>query len=140
LVEALVTEASRQGGIQRTTTTASPESDDIIALVQKHLSSTQSRPSPHKSGTAVQVFALPVFGKSHDALVTGGPHIVWQWIKPSSPYRKRGWWELTLEEVLTDGEWSAGKGIQLLVGGVSDEVHESMKRGEVKPFVLRDGQ
>jgi hypothetical protein len=47
--------------------------------------------------------------------------LVWKWAKPQSAYRKSGAWEMTLEKAVIDGEWSAGKGMVILVKSVRDE-------------------
>ena len=48
---------------------------------------------------------------------------MWKWIKPESSYGvTSGFWETDLERAITDGEWRAGKELQLLVRGVSEQV------------------
>lgn len=54
-------------------------------------------------------------------------------MKPSSVYnRKCDCWELTIPKALEDGEWNAGKDLDLLVRGVSEEMIERVKARRVE--------
>lgn len=150
LVKTLVTEAIEQccKRTQRSNlTTASPESDGVVAWIQKHLSSHHHSSLPTTASdtstatTPVQVFALPVFSRSPTVLIAGqGPHLVWGMLKPTSPKFEGGGWQLELNEYLW--HWELGPGwdcyrkypIRLLVSGATDEMYEGMVKGESRPF------
>jgi hypothetical protein len=71
--------------------------------------------------TQVQLFGLEALRESDDGWFSPGGKLVWKWAKPQSAYRKSGAWETTLEKAVIDGEWSAGKGMVVLVKSVRDE-------------------
>ena len=150
LIETFVIEAVKQGcgGIRPTDiTTASPESDNIIAWIQKyHLSPSTQPSSPTATNcasttetTLVQLYALPVFSRSPSVLVAGrGPHMLWGFLKPMNRYHEGPGWCLTLDELLSRGEkhaeWEGTKyAMRLLVGGVIDETYEGMVKRESWP-------
>lgn len=63
---------------------------------------------------------------------------MWKWAKPTSLYgRKTGFWEVELGKAIEDGEWMAGKELQILVMGVPDgnaeDLKDRMKFGILKP-------
>lgn len=151
LVKTLVTEAIEQCGerTQRTNlTTASPDSGDLIAWIQKYHLSCHPQPHPSTTTTAdtsiitapVRLFALPVFSRSPSVLIAGqGPHMVWGMLKPTSPHREGCGWHLELNEYLWHWELGPEWGeyrkhpIRLLISGATDEMYEGMVRGESRP-------
>jgi hypothetical protein len=83
-------------------------------------------------GTFVRFFSFPVFTPSPDQLL-GDDDLrpVWKWAKPDSRYdRKAGFWEAELGDALEDGEWSGGRGLMVLVRGVSEEMRRVIARGD----------
>ncbi|OBT75507.1 hypothetical protein VF21_04916 [Pseudogymnoascus sp. 05NY08] len=86
---------------------------EIIPHIVAQLSSL-----PPNKGLSVQFFSIPVFGNSAEGLLTDGPIPLWKWPKPTSLYgRKTGFWEVELGKAIEDGEWMAGKELQILVKG-----------------------
>jgi hypothetical protein len=89
---------------------------EIIPHIVAHLSSL-----PQNKGLSVQLFSIPVFGSSAEELLAGEPIPRWKWAKPTSVYgQKSGSWEVELGKAIEDGEWSAGKDLQILVKGVPE--------------------
>jgi hypothetical protein len=140
-IETLLTEAAKQGlGRTQPThfTTASSDSVDVIAWIQKHCLSSHEQPHPSTT-TLVRVLAFPVFSRSPSSLIVGhGPRLVWGFLKPTSPDQEGGGWRLELEDLLLGAElgaeWDSGKyATRLLVAGVSDEAYDAMIRGESWP-------
>ena len=81
----------------------------------------------------VRLFSFPVFSGSPTEIFSDGLLPIWKWVKPSSVYnRKCGRWEPTIQKALEDGEWNAGKDLDLLVRIVSEEMMERVKAGGVK--------
>ncbi|RAQ53905.1 hypothetical protein AFGD_007711 [Aspergillus flavus] len=79
------------------------------------------------------VFVITVFGVKSEGLLTGGLAPVWKWAKPESVYYPRtGFWEAEVESVLADAEWMAGRGLQLLMQGVSEETKQELRRARSK--------
>ncbi len=73
-------------------------------------------------GELLRFFSFPVLSHSPVGVLSDGPRARWMWSKPGSVYdRKAGRWGADLAKVLEDGEWSAGRGLALLVKGVADE-------------------
>lgn len=101
---------------------------EIIPRIVAQLSSL-----PQNKGLSVQLFSIPVFGSSAEGLLAGGPIPVWKWAKPTSLYgRKIGPWEIELGKAIEDGEWTAGKELQILVKGVSEENAENLRKHRAK--------
>lgn len=101
---------------------------EIIPRIVAHLSSL-----PQNKGLSVQLFSIPVFGNSVEGLLTGGPIPVWKWAKPASVYgRKTGSWEIELGKAIEDGEWTAGKELQILVKGIPEENAEYLRKHGAK--------
>ncbi|KFY08523.1 hypothetical protein V492_06160 [Pseudogymnoascus sp. VKM F-4246] len=106
---------------QSPTISSDPE---IIPRIVAHLSSL-----PQNEGLSVQLFSLPVFGSNAEHLLTDGPIPVWKWAKPASLYSpKAGSWKVELGEAIEDGEWTAGKELQILVKGVSEEIADDLRK------------
>ncbi|KAI1461494.1 hypothetical protein F4805DRAFT_284809 [Annulohypoxylon moriforme] len=84
---------------------------------------------PTHGGLSVQVFAIPVQSDTVDGLVSDREHKpVWKWSKPDSSYEpKAGFWEVGIDQAVEDGEWRAGKDLQLLVRGIPTEEVEALK-------------
>lgn len=58
--------------------------------------------------------------------------------KPTSLYgRKTGFWEVELGKAVEDGEWVAGKELQILVKGVPDGNAEDLKKYRMKFGILK---
>ncbi|KAE8133344.1 hypothetical protein BDV38DRAFT_274426 [Aspergillus pseudotamarii] len=80
-----------------------------------------------------RIFVITVFGVESEDLLRGGLAPVWKWAKPESVYYPRtGFWEAEVESVLADAEWMAGRGLQLLVQGVSEERKQKLRRAKSK--------
>jgi hypothetical protein len=92
---------------------------------------------PQNEGLSVQLLSMPMFVNSVEGLLTGCPIPLWKWAKPTSLYgRKTGFWEVELGKAIEDGEWMAGKELQILVKGVPDGMDlmkHRMKFGILKP-------
>lgn len=102
--------------------------EELIPGIVAQLSSL-----PQNKGLSVQLFSMPVFGSSAEELLTGGPIPAWKWAKPASLYdRKTGFWEIELGKAIEDGEWTAGKELQILAKGVSEESAEDLRKSRVK--------
>lgn len=71
--------------------------------------------------TQVRMFEIKVRREDDDGWLVPDGKLMWKWVKPQSVYRKSGAWETTLEKAIVDGEWSAGKGMVILVKSVRDE-------------------
>ncbi|KAE8322068.1 hypothetical protein BDV39DRAFT_210094 [Aspergillus sergii] len=83
------------------------------------------------------VFVITVFGVESEGLLTGGLVPVWKLAKPESVYYPRtGFWEAEAEPVLADAEWMAGRGLQLLVQGVSEETKQKLRRARSKTISI----
>ncbi|KFY58165.1 hypothetical protein V496_06232 [Pseudogymnoascus sp. VKM F-4515 (FW-2607)] len=97
---------------------------EIIPHIVAQLSSL-----PQNKGLSVQLFSIPVFGNSEEGLLAGGPVPLWRWAKPASIYgRKAGSWEVELGKAIEDGEWTAGKELQILVKGVPEGSAEDLRK------------
>lgn len=96
--------------------------------IMARLSTARHRTSTH-AGPSVQVFAFPVQSGTADGLVSDRTQKpVWKWSKPNSYYySKTGFWEVEIDRAVEDGEWRAGRELQLLVRGVSTEKLEALK-------------
>ncbi|KFZ01691.1 hypothetical protein V501_09855 [Pseudogymnoascus sp. VKM F-4519 (FW-2642)] len=106
---------------------------EIIPHIVAQLSSL-----PQNDGLSVQLFSIPVFGNSAEELLIGGPIPLWKWAKPTSIYgRKTGFWEVELGKAIEDGEWMAGKELQILVKGVPDGSAEDLKKHRMKFGILK---
>ncbi|KAK2768225.1 hypothetical protein FQN54_000077 [Arachnomyces sp. PD_36] len=98
---------------------------DIISRILKRVRNTPSSPQD----VPIQLFAISVLSNNGTgALFTGGPFPLWKWVKPESVYSEfslRGVlasnWETDMEKLIAKGEWTAGKDLQLLLRGVSEE-------------------
>jgi hypothetical protein len=73
------------------------------------------------NATTVQLFGIKVLREDDDGWLAPGGRLMWKWVKPRSIYRTSGSWETTLEKAVVGGEWSAGKGMVILVKSVHDE-------------------
>lgn len=71
--------------------------------------------------TQVQLFSIKVLRENDGGWLVPENKLMWKWVKPQSIYRKSGSWETTLEKAVVDGEWSAGKGMVILVQSIHDE-------------------
>lgn len=97
---------------------------EIIPRIVAQLSSLSQN-----KGLSVQLLSIPVFGSSAEELLTSGSIPVWKWAKPGNLYgRKTGSWEIELGKAIEDGEWTAGKELQILVKGVSEENAEDLRK------------
>lgn len=73
-------------------------------------------------GTFRQFFSFPVFSNRPDLYFSDdGLLPAWKWVKPDGEYRKKGFWEAELREALQDGERTGGRGLMVLMGGVSEQ-------------------
>jgi len=73
-------------------------------------------------GTFRQFFSFPVFSNRPDLYSSDdGLLPAWKWVKPDGEYRKKGFWEAELREALQDGERTGGRGLMILMGGVSEQ-------------------
>ncbi|KAI0888813.1 uncharacterized protein GGS22DRAFT_63294 [Annulohypoxylon maeteangense] len=104
-----------------------PSSEIITRL------SAAPRHPPTDSGLSIQVFAIPVQSNTIGDLFGNGVHkLVWKWAKPDSYYEpKTGFWEVEMDRAVEDGEWRAGRNLQLLVRGVSSKEFEALKKHRV---------
>jgi hypothetical protein len=93
---------------------------------------TNLRCDQSDGGLKVQVFSITVFGDESGNLVQKDCRLLWKWIKPQSPYRKSGFWDHKLTQVLMDAEWTAGKDVVLLAKGVGEEEYDRVVKGEKK--------
>ncbi|KFY34616.1 hypothetical protein V494_06618 [Pseudogymnoascus sp. VKM F-4513 (FW-928)] len=94
---------------------------------------TQLSSLPQNKGLSVQLFSMPVFGSSAEGLLPGGPIPTWKWSKPASLYgQKTGSWEIELGKAIEDGEWTAGKDLQILVKGISEESADDLRKSRAK--------
>ena len=66
-------------------------------------------------GSLFNFFSFPVLSSYSDEILHDGLVPVWRWVKPNSPYRKAGFWEVGLQQALEDGEWNGGKKLSLLI-------------------------
>ncbi|OBT55388.1 hypothetical protein VE04_04632 [Pseudogymnoascus sp. 24MN13] len=106
---------------------------EIISHIVAQLSSL-----PQNEGLSVQLFSMPVFVNSVEGLLSGSPIPLWKWAKPTSLYgRKTGFWEVELAKAIEDGEWMAGKELQILVKGVPDGNAEDLKKDRMKFGILK---
>lgn len=106
---------------------------EIIPHIVAQLSSL-----PQNKGLSVQLFSIPVFGNSAEGLLTGGPIPLWKWAKPTSIYgRTMGSWELELGKAIEDGEWTAGKELQILAKGAPDGNAEDLRKHRAKFGILK---
>jgi hypothetical protein len=81
---------------------------------------------------------MPVFGDSEEGLLTGGPIPLWKWAKPTNIYgRNTGFWKVELGKAIEDGEWMAGKELQILVKGVPDGSAEDLMKHRTKFGILK---
>lgn len=115
----------------------SPFSSDaeIISCILERVHRTPSSPQD----ITVQLFAISVLSNSTGALFTGGPFPLWKWAKPESVYGEltfqgvlTGSWETDVEKLIAKGERSAGKDLQLLMRGVSEERGEEHRQSNDK--------
>ncbi|ETS86266.1 hypothetical protein PFICI_00094 [Pestalotiopsis fici W106-1] len=86
----------------------------------------------------VEVFTIPVFGASPDALLEDRLTPIWKWSKSNSVYfPKSGFWEADLKAALDDGEWNAGRDLRLLLRGATEYevkmIRESETRFKIMP-------
>ncbi|KAI1101207.1 hypothetical protein F4804DRAFT_335502 [Jackrogersella minutella] len=105
----------------------SPSSEIIARL---------SAAPPTHGSLPIQVFAIPVQSDTANGL-TGDPahKPVWKWSKPDSHYEpKTGYWEADVDVAIEDGEWRAGKDLQLLVRGATAEEVEALRNRRTNPF------
>ncbi|KAG7288036.1 hypothetical protein NEMBOFW57_007556 [Staphylotrichum longicolle] len=77
---------------------------------------------PGPVGMLVRFFAFPVYTNDPELegrVLRGGREFpVWKWVKPGGGYRRQGVWEAELGTALEEGEWNAGRGLDVLMGGV----------------------
>ncbi|KAL6717722.1 hypothetical protein ACLMJK_005637 [Lecanora helva] len=98
--------------------------DDRISRLVRRLKGIHGIQS---EGIPIQMSTIPVLSDSQEALWTDGQGPVWKWIKPESSYDvTSGFWETDLERAITDGEWRAGRDLQLLVRGVTEQMREEL--------------
>ncbi|EUC41929.1 hypothetical protein COCMIDRAFT_39963 [Bipolaris oryzae ATCC 44560] len=83
-------------------------------------------------GVELQIFSVQIFGDEGGNLVSEGCNLLWKWTKEQSPYRKSGFWDHKLAQVLVDAEWTAGEGVVILAKGVDEEEYERVVKGEIK--------
>lgn len=97
------------------------------------MSKLSPRLTSHRSveTTEVQLFSIKVLCMENEWLVRD-KKLVWKWVKPQSMYTTSGFWEMTLERVFVDAEWSAGTGISIVVKSVDDEEFGEIEKGRVK--------
>ncbi|KAF5851519.1 hypothetical protein GGP41_004325 [Bipolaris sorokiniana] len=84
-------------------------------------------------GVELRVFSILIFGDENGNLVPEGCNLLWKWAKEQSQYRKSGFWDHRLAQVLVDAEWTAGKGVVILAKGVDEEEYEKVVKGAIKP-------
>ena len=84
-----------------------------------------------EQGDRVRFFSFPVWSDSPTDPFGGGLlRPVFKWAKPNGVYRTAGFWEADLHTAVEDGEWNGGRGLMLLVSGVSEEILRIVKAGE----------
>jgi hypothetical protein len=106
---------------------------EVISVILSHLQSPSLASSTQTILVSVHLFAILVLSNTQEALFTGGPALAWKWAKPNAPHwqRKCGFWKPDLEEVIEDAEWSVGKGVRLLLQGVTEERKEELRQGMI---------
>jgi hypothetical protein len=108
----------------------------IVAQLPKFLPAEGSSSSSQES-TKLDLYSVEVRNRAEDGLNdTGLEEMVWKWAKPNSPYQKGGCWCSSIEEVVADGVWGAGKGFLLLVEKVEKWKKEVMFQGGRKPVTI----
>lgn len=94
----------------------------IVPKLSSRLAQEEESSTSGDSAVDIGIFAITALSASSINSVSGGDgKLMWSWAKPSSPYRKYSQWRGSLEETLTDAEWNAGKGFELLVMSVTKE-------------------
>lgn len=100
----------------------------IVAQLPKFLPAEGFSSSSQES-TKLDLYSVEVRTRAEDGLNdTGLEEMVWKWAKPNSPYQKGGCWCSTIEEVVADGVWGAGK--------VEKWKKEVMFQGGSKPVTI----
>jgi hypothetical protein len=88
--------------------------------------------SARKGTCRRQFFFFPVLSNTPDLVFSDDSlRPAWKWVKPGSPYRKKGFWEAELRDALEDGEWTSGRDLVVLVGGVSEETLRTIASSEL---------
>ncbi|KAK3299299.1 uncharacterized protein B0H64DRAFT_317105 [Chaetomium fimeti] len=87
---------------------------------------------PDQESSSLRFFSFPLFNDDPDKVLGNGLSPAWKWVKPESIYRKTGFWEAGLYEVLDSGEWNAGRNLTLLTKGVPEETLKDIEGGDQK--------
>jgi hypothetical protein len=84
---------------------------------------------PQIASISVHLFSVRVLGGDPVTLITNGSFPAWKWTKPDSGYllKKQGLWKPDLEDIILNGEECVGRGLHLLMQGVSAERKEELR-------------
>lgn len=100
-----------------------PSLPELVRRLRERLA---SQTNPVGRGRPVQLSSFPVQSNEADNVFGDATKFfLWKWFKLSSPYRKIGSWETSLDDVLENGSWQAGKELTLVLRRVSPEVWQS---------------